>query len=340
MTRSSRSGFAVATAVFALVVVGALAMGTLFAAGRELRSGTEAILQTRASMAAELGLEQTIAAWRTEWNAIARGYSRVSQLATSEGASVSVRLTRLADELYLVTSEARAGPAKRQVARVVMLDLRDPRLFAAVTADTTVELDGGEELDGTDRSPPGWECAPPGAAIPPVASADTSEIRRFAQFGWDELARAALIRVTASLTGPAPRWSAEECDIADPNNWGEPTRLVGGPCMSYYPLIHAPGNLVIDGGRGQGLLLVDGDLTLRGGFEFFGVVLVRGALRGDAGGARLTGVVAIAAQGSTPSSLDGLSVAFSRCAARKALLGVASPVPIVDRSWYEAFEQP
>ena len=340
MTKSTRSGFAVATAVFALVVVGALAMGTLFAAGRELRSGTEVILQTRATMAAELGLEQTIAAWRTEWNAVARGSSRLSQLATTEGVSVSVRVTRLADELYLVTSEARAGPATRRVARVVMLDIRDPDLLATVIADTTAALGGGGGVDGMDRSPPGWECAPPGAAIAPVASADTSGILRFAQFGWDELVRAALIRVTPSLTSPAPTLSVEECDITEANNWGEPTRSIGGPCMSYYPLIHAPRDLVIDGGRGQGLLVVDGDLTLRGGFEFFGVVLVRGALRGDVGGARLTGVVAIAAQGSTPSSLDGISVAFSRCAARKALLGVASPVPIVDRSWYEAFEQP
>ncbi len=315
-------------------------MGTLFAAGRELRSGTDAIMQTRASMAAELGLEQTIAAWRTEWNAMARGSSRASQLAFPEGASVSVRVTRLADALLLVASEARAGPATRRVARVVMLDIRDPDLLATVIADTTAELGGGEGIDGMDRSPPGWECAPPGAAMPRVASADTSVILRFAQFGWDELARTALIRVTGSVTGPTPRWSAEECDITDSNNWGEPTRSVGGFCMSYYPLIYAPGDLVIDGGRGQGLLLVDGDLTLRGGFEFFGVVLVRGALRGDAGGARLTGVAAIAAQGSTPSSLDGISVAFSRCAARKALLGVARPVPIVDRSWYEPFGQP
>ena len=40
----------------------------------------------------------------------------------SEGAEVTASVTRLADDLYLITSDARAGPARRQIARVVRLD--------------------------------------------------------------------------------------------------------------------------------------------------------------------------------------------------------------------------
>src|SRR5688572_31706701 len=137
MTIVRSRGFAVATALFALAVVGALAIGTLFAATHELRSASDAIHQARAIMAAELGVEQAVAMWNREWNgALARGFRRTSTLSTPEGTRVTVHVTRLADELFLVTSEARAGPARRQVSRVVRLDVGDPPVFAALAART------------------------------------------------------------------------------------------------------------------------------------------------------------------------------------------------------------
>lgn len=313
-------------------------MGTLFAATYELRSGSAAIHQARAVMAAELGVEQTIATWNREWNgALARGYGKTLTLSTPEGARLTVHLTRLADELFLVTSEARAGPARRQVARVVMLDTGDPLILAALGAHAVV--DASASIDGSDRAPVGWDCRTPGAAVPPFIVADTNSLLRFGQFDWEELVEVANVRTTARVFGTAPRSTDEECDTTDPDNWGEPARSNGGACASYYPVIHAPGDLIIDGGRGQGLLLVDGDLTLQGSFEFFGVMLVRGALLSGPGGARVTGTVSIAAQGETESVLGGIAIDFSRCAARKALLGIAVPVPVAGRSWHDGFEQ-
>ena len=338
-TVAQRPGFAVATALFALVVVGALAMGTLFAATYELRAGSAAIHQARAVMAAELGVEKTIATWNREWNgALARGYGRTLTVSSPEGARLTVHVTRLADELFLVTSEARAGPARRQVARVVMLDTGDPLILAALAARAVVDASASAGIDGSDRAPLGWDCPALGAAVPPFI-VDTNALLRFGQFDWDELVEVANARTTALVSGAAPRSTDEECDTTDPDNWGEPVRSNGGACASYYPVIHAPGDLIIDGGRGQGLLLVDGDLTLQGRFEFFGVVLVRGALLSGPGGARVTGTVSIAAQGETDSVLGGIAIDFSRCAARKALLGIAVPVPVAGRSWHDGFEQ-
>jgi hypothetical protein len=105
-------------------------------------------------------------------------------------------------------------------------------------------------------------------------------------------------------------------------------------------LIYSPGDLVVDGGRGEGMLIVDGSLTLQAGFEFFGVVLVRGALFGGPGGGRITGAVLLAQQRDSASTLDGIAIDFSRCAVRKALLELARPVPIAERSWSERFEEP
>jgi hypothetical protein len=137
---------------------------------------------------------------------------------------------------------------------------------------------------------------------------------------------------------PAPRSTEEECDTEAHENWGEPMKWGGGACTSHYPVVHTAGDLLVNGGRGQGLLLVDGNLTLRGGFEFFGVVLVRGALLSGVGGARITGAVALASQGPIASSLGSIAIDFSRCAARRALLSLAFPLPVMERSWYEVFD--
>lgn len=336
-----REGFAVATAMFALVVVGALAMGTLFAATSELRAGSDAIHRARAIMAAEVGLEQTMTGWSREWNgAFARGYGRRWMFSTPEGASVTGSLTRLADDLYLITSDARAGPARRQVARVVRLDAADPRVPAALTASGPVNPSGSPGIDGADHVPARWDCPAPGAPVPSVASTDTTRALSFGQFDWATLPAVANSRVSLRVTGAAPRGTDEECDTTDPLNWGEPHKWNGGSCASYYPVIYAAGDLVVDGGRGQGMLIVDGDLTLQAGFEFFGVVLVRGALFGGPGGGRITGAVLLVAQRDSASTLDGIAIDFSRCAVRKSLLELARPVPVVERSWSERFDEP
>jgi len=62
-------------------------------------------------------------------------------------------------------------------------------------------------------------------------------------------------------------------------NWGSPTSPTG-PCGGYYPIIHITGTgSVINGQEGQGVLLVDGSLDVQGGFQFFGVTIVKGSIR-------------------------------------------------------------
>lgn len=334
--RRGRPGFAVATALFTLVVIGALAMGTLYAATHELRAGSEAIHQARAVMAAEWGIEHTIATWSREWNgALGRGYGRSWTVATPEGARMTVGVTRLADDLFLVTSEARAGPALRRAGRVVRLDVEDAARLAALLAAAAVDTAASSGVDGSDRPPSRWDCPAPGPPLPAIVITDTAAVLGFGRFDWPTLVGLANSRVTVRVSGAAPPVSGEECDTTAPHNWGEPHRWMGGPCTGYYPVIHAASDLVVDGGRGQGMLLVDGNLTVQGGFEFTGAVLVRGAIIGGTGGGRITGTMSVAGEGATPSSLGGISIELSRCAARNALLGIAMPVAVIERSWSE-----
>src|SRR3989454_12548566 len=57
-----------------------------------------------------------------------------------------------------------------------------------------------------------------------------------------------------------------------------------GKCASYFPIVHILGSASINGVQGQGILLVDGSLDVQGGFQWFGITIVRGTLKTAGGG--------------------------------------------------------
>lgn len=74
---------------------------------------------------------------------------------------------------------------------------------------------------------------------------------------------------------PRPSESGGVCDATDHWNWGDPARPYR-PCGSYFAVVASPTSLTLEGGQGQGLLVVDGDLLLRGGAALFGLVIASG----------------------------------------------------------------
>ncbi len=98
---------------------------------------------------------------------------------------------------------------------------------------------------------------------------------------FDKLKALATLIVThdnPAATGPAYTGAIPpKCDTNVETNWGEPT-LATDPCFNYFPIIYHYGNLKLQGGRGQGILLVEGDLTATGGMVFYGPVFVTGTL--------------------------------------------------------------
>ena len=93
------------------------------------------------------------------------------------------------------------------------------------------------------------------------------------------------------LNGVAPIVAGGTCAASTiPANWGEPNHAVpASPCESYFPVIHVAGNLKLTSGRGQGILLVDGDLEVAGNFSFMGAVIVRGGLKMSGTGNKIVG---------------------------------------------------
>ena len=351
--------------MFTLAVVGALIGGTFFMATHEQRTGTDVLSTTRALSAAELGVDAAMAGWNREWNVIMRrGDRRAIPAPHHEGATATVEITRLDNQLFVISSEGRSGPARRVVRRFVALSVAEPMLRGAAMLGGSATIEGTTQIDGTDRSPDGWMCPDPGPALAGVATPDSilvstsactsgacvagsppihadsalrepSTFLRLGDLDWSDLVQRANVVADASVS-PAPVDRDGVCDVENPRNWGEPRRTGGGVCLHHFPVIHAPADLTIDGGRGQGILLVEGDLTIQGGFTFSGIVMVRGALRTATGGGRLTGALSIAATDSSgASSLRDLAVQLSGCAVYAAMVGSAVPLPVIERSWFE-----
>ncbi len=125
-----------------------------------------------------------------------------------------------------------------------------------------------------------------------------------------------------------------ECNIADPMNWGEPLNE-SALCGDYFPIIHVTGDVHITGIRGQGILLVDGDMRVQGGFQFNGIVIVKGTLQTTGTGAHFNGGVVVMNENNEENDIRGnATINYSSCAIEKAKntrLGVVR----VDHSWTE-----
>lgn len=140
-----------------------------------------------------------------------------------------------------------------------------------------------------------------------------------------------------SRVTPEPRYSSSACDRADPRNWGDPSRP-NTVCGRYLPVIGATGDLDVDGGVGQGVLLVEGDLTLRGGAEFHGVIIVGGRLITLVPGPRVYGTVQVNDPDDVGSALDGGGIfTYSPCAIGRALLPGGRLEPVSGRSWISTY---
>lgn len=264
---------------------------------------------------------------------------------------------------------------ERTVATVARLVTPVAAAGAAVTVTRPIAFAGGGfTVSGNDAAPDGWAGCAPGADQAGIRSAaatgaavrDTARIAGvprqvardptvtsavFGSFGsrtFDQLARAASVVLASAIVagGPAPAVKAGtlgRCDIADRMNWGEPRRSGAGQvpaCARYFPVVYREGSLVLSrGGRGQGLLLVRGNLEIGGGFEWAGLIVATGGILVTGVGNRIEG--AVLAQGALPGFQSGIggstSIRYSSCAIRAALAAAASAEPLTQRSWIQVY---
>jgi len=338
-------GIALLAAVFALVLVGGIVAGSVFVALQDQRIGRNMVRQQQAFGAAETAVLEPAVSW------VPAGYADLPVGAAVTGAGTTTtgwfqhRLQRLSPMLYLSQAEGLSWDLASRQRVAVLLRLRPLPLEpdAALRTPTPPKLGPSSEVSGTDVQPAGWRTCPatrptlPAVRIPGGlgTSGCQGENCLFGNLPFDSL-RAYATKVVQPGGGTRvvqPSRRGPSCDTADPFNWGDP-RDPRGPCGNYFPAVWVESDLILDGLRGQGVLMVNGDLTLGGGFAFFGLVLVRGTLRTVAAGARLTGGVIAGAVSLDQRGIVGKSlIQFSSCAVSRALTGSAVLVPLRERGW-------
>lgn len=285
-----------------------------------------------------------------------------------------VTVTRLNNDLFQVMSEASIGSsggaraeATRRVSQIVRLVGPAINIRGALTVRGQTKIGGSSLINGNDQNPSNWSCDAPGAALPgiaipdpsmistsgcsnyscvtgspkvqtdPVAAADSTYFKFGEDFDWDGLVSMADIVMTFDAA-PAPVVTNGKCDFTPVTNWGDPNHVGGGACTSYYPIIYYPGNANLTGGTGQGILLVEGDLSVAGLFKFYGPVIVRGRLKTAGTGGHFSGAVMAANVDLEENTLLGNAVVnYSACAVEKAVQAAGRAKPVIQRGWTEMF---
>lgn len=153
-----------------------------------------------------------------------------------------------------------------------------------------------------------------GGASPPAVG--TIAMPALGRFDVERLlTRAAALPSDRGTTAPSTLGGS--CALDDPWNWGDPERPAA-PCADHFVLMGSRTSLTLDGGPGQGVLVVDGDLQLQSDARFHGLVVVTGAVR-LVDTATLTGFVIAGAGLETAGEA---AVVRSVCRAVRALAGV------------------
>ena len=376
-----REGFALAVAIFAIVVIGGIVAGAFFASNQDYKIGRNTLLQERALAASEYGLNQTIAQWDVATNtSVGVGATmapKVFSLTAQSGGTAdqaTVRVTRLNDLTFWVVSEGQVGSgvvsgARRRTGSILKLYVPQIDILGALTVRGALKIGGSSMIDGDDHPPAGWTCGSNQPTKPGIAASDATQIttsgctslscvdgnpkvttdpmaakdETYFEYGgvsWNDLVASATIRISGSPR-PRPSYNADgSCNKGDTENWGDVNRnpLLPGKCEGYFPIIYSPGDIDFQGGTGQGILLVEGDLRVQGGFEFYGPVIVKGKLvTAGTGGHFNGGVLASNVELDQNSVLGDAVINYSSCAVAAAVMGSTLPTPAIQRAWADMF---
>lgn len=341
---ASRPGGVLVVVVLAILALGLVATGLLYLSGQEvlIAGGEERALRER--LAAESALRSALAAWRTsDHRDLSLGERRALSSVTSEsGARVTAE--RLAGPLFLLRGEAAGADGVGGTAALLLRALELDELWAAFPAALNapaVELGNAEGLVGFDPdaepASAGHSCQEPVAPVlarlfgdptrPPHLPIPEGATLRLGPLAIGEL-RALADHIAPPTLSPAPVEGAAGCEPGAVGNWGDP-RHPPGPCAGYFPLIFAPGDLHLAGGVGQGILVVQGDLTISAGGTFAGAALVTGALH-VTGASRISGAVLALDPARTSTIEDGSRLAYDPCA----LLDAFTNAPELNRPFH------
>lgn len=374
-------GIALAVAIFALVIVGALVAGAFFVGTQEQRVAESSRRLQQSFGVAEVGIGQRVATWNPNVDNVVQVFPANSlTVATTPGMTGTYggTIRKLNPNLYLIDIMAQdsislrggvgraSGGARQRVGLLARVKPLQMDIQASLTTQGDVALKGQSRVDGSDHLPPGWtDCDPLGAPAagirvdqgtvsvqgqatvagsPPVRNDTSVNTNTFTQYGDVSYAQLA---ARATITLPGGNYQTQPtltgggaCNKADLTNWGDGINHAS-VCASYFPVIHITGNVTLNGVQGQGILMVDGDLSVQGSYEFFGITIVTGSIKTAGGGttdAHFWGTVMAQNVDLELQNASGkATLNYSKCAIIQALQMNSTVVPMVSRGWAQLF---
>jgi hypothetical protein len=370
----SRDGFALPMALFAMIIIGAIVTGGFYVSSQEHTVSISTDMAAQALEMAEYGLDQTLGTWSSGDFGGAPGQVQTMNPDTVRHGgrpigTYQIRILPLGGRVFMVESEGRvtrgSQGAVRRVGSFVRTTNAQLPYLSAVSVFGQFAASGNAQVSGFDNETCGTGNVAGVTAVadslvsegnrdriegePEVESADDLDPNKLSDFGdidlSDLIAMATKIYpagTTLNGLAPATTVDANGNTVCNPiqSNWGDPDRPSPlpdppPPCMSYFPVIHARGNLSIQTGVGQGVLIVDGDLRLTGNMLFYGIVIVRGSFFTSGTGNHIGGALLVHgnSQLDTQSTTTGNSVVqYSSCRVQDAF----NDLPIrtlASRSW-------
>ncbi|MCG6956656.1 MAG: hypothetical protein LJF04_11770 [Gemmatimonadetes bacterium] len=379
--QDDRRGFALPTAIGALVIVGILVTAGFYMARQEVRVGVASRYSAMAVNLAQSGANDVLVNRVSALTAM-NIWDTTTLVDTAAAGVVSVKVTKLAMRLYFLDATATVteggalwSGATRRIGLVTRMKSANMDPPAALATQDSLVVGGSSSVSGYDTIPSTWGSVCDSSATtnkPGIMIDDSSAIRTvgaslevngdpavqedttitvesllsFGDLGWNDIVAMAEKTYpvgTSTLNGVQPDSTTSGtggyvCRTTTPDNWGDPVRP-SGVCGNYFPIVYAAGDLHITGGYGQGILLVEGDLTVDGGFEFYGPVFVKGELATQGTGGHFNGgVVAANVNLGTSTVLGNAVVSYSSCAVTRAVLGNSALTkvrPLTMRSWVD-----
>ncbi len=301
--------------------------------------------------------------------------------AASKTGSYNGTIMKLNDGLYLIdmtgqdtmslAGRIRGGGASQRMGLITKIRPLAVNIQAAVTSGGANLVAGNVNISGTDSVPNGWAGCPPkdstkagirmqvGDSItktgnakitgqPPVIHDPTLKDSAFSVYGdvtFTQLAAMATIPLVGQnfSNGIGPAVTNGLCDYSVQTNWGSPTDPAG-PCGNYFPIIYINGDATINGNEGQGILLVNGSLSVQGGFQFYGITIIKGSIKTSGGGgtpAHFWGAVmaqdTVQFADTVNNFTGGATMLYSKCAIIKALDKTGTGTMLTSRGWVQLF---
>lgn len=367
---SNERGIALVVAIVALVVVGALVAGAFFVGVQEQRVGLNSLKAQQAFAAAQEGAQLQVADWAGgTYKDVPVGDSATFAGALDDGTGwYRGSVTRMSTMIWMVESEgfSRDSTTRQKVGMIVRLRPIEIEIKAGLRTQGAIQIGGSAYINGYDSEPGAWTGCPalgdplPGIGIPndslisysgcsdqsciqgePKVEEDTTisdeSLTTFGDVDFDELRSLATKVIIGGNRKIQPSLNGTVCNTADNNNFGDPL-LPAAPCGGYFPIVYVTSDLTINGDQGQGVLIVDGNLSVQGGFQFFGPVIVRGILKTTGTGGHFHGGVVAANVSLEQNTVLGNAVInYSSCALLRSLTQSAPGALMQERSWVNLY---